>query len=258
MPPLDQIIRGEPDPHSGRTVLITGCSVGGLGHGLAVALHTRGLKVIATARTPSKMAALASQGITTLPLDVLSQTSITACVSTVSDLTAGRGLDILINNAGGGYNCPVSDIDLAKGKELFDLNVWSYISVTQAFLPLILKAKGMIVNNTSISSVEPTPFSSVYHASKAAAAMFNDHMRLELKPFGVRVVDLKTGCVHTNFHSNRTDDSTLRDGSIYEPIRDEAEMAIAARHFSQREELRVWASDVADELLMTDPPARIW
>jgi 1-acylglycerone phosphate reductase len=257
MPPLDEHSHAEAHPHLGRTVLITGCSAGGLGHGLALAFHARGLKVIATARTPSKMAELASEGITTLPLDVLSSDSITTCLSAVSVLTSGR-LDMLINNAGGGYNVPVSDIDVTKGKELFDLNVWSYITITQAFLPLILAAKGMIVNNTSISSVEPTPFSSVYHASKAAAAMFSDHMRLELKPFGVRVVDLKTGCVHTNFHGNRSDDSRLRKGSIYEPIREEAEKAIAARHFSEREELGVWAEGVVRELLMTDPPARVW
>ena len=257
MPPSDKTSSTEPHTHAGRTVLITGCSAGGLGHGLAVAFHARGLKVIATARTHAKMADLSSKGITTLPLDVLSAESIADCVSAVSNLTSGR-LDMLINNAGGGYNVPVSDIDVSKGKELFDLNVWSYISVTQAFLPLILAAKGMIVNNTSISSVEPTPFSSVYHASKAAAAMFSDHMRIELAPFGVRVIDLKTGCVHTNFHSNRSDDSRLKPGSIYEPIREEAEKAIAAAHFGEREELGVWAGDVADDLLVTDPPARLW
>jgi 1-acylglycerone phosphate reductase len=257
MPPSDKTSSTKPHIHAGCTVLITGCSAGGLGHGLAEAFHARGLKVIATARTPTKMADLSSKGITTLPLDVLSAESIADCVSTASTLTSGR-LDMLINNAGGGYNVPVSDIDVSKGKELFDLNVWSYISVTQAFLPLILAAKGMIVNNTSISSVEPTPFSSVYHASKAAAAMFSDHMRIELAPFGVRVIDLKTGCVHTNFHSNRSDDSRLKPGSIYEPIREEAEKAIAAAHFGEREELAVWAGNVADDLLVTDPPARLW
>ena len=247
----------EAHPHAGRTVLITGCSAGGLGYGLAQAFHARGLKVLATARNLAKMKDLEAMGITTLELDVLSEKSIAACVSQVSQLTGGR-LDILINNAGGGYNMPVSDIEIPKAKELFDLNVWSYITVTQAFLPLIIKAKGLIVNQTSISSVEPTPFSSVYHASKAAAAAFSDHQRIELKPFGVRVVDLKTGCVATNFHSNRLGDSRIPEGSIYEPMREEANQALAGAHFNQREELEVWASNVADDLLMTDPPARIW
>jgi 1-acylglycerone phosphate reductase len=53
----------------------------------------------------------------------------------------GSGLDMLINKAGGGYNMPFSDIDIAKAKGLFNLNVWSYITVTQAFLPLSSRHK---------------------------------------------------------------------------------------------------------------------
>ena len=242
-----------------RTVLITGCSDGGLGSGLAMASHKKGHRVLATARNPSKMTGLHSLGIETLTLDVLSDSSIKSCVAEVTALTAETGgLDILINNAGGGYNMPFSDIDIATAKELFDLNVWSYIAVTQAFLPLLLKAKGMVVNNTSISSVAPTPFSSVYHASKAAAAMFSDHQRIELAPFGVKVVDLKTGCVKSNFHNNRSDKSRLPDGSIYAPIRTEAERAIRAEHFSQRMDLDVWAEQVVSDLLRKDPPAHVW
>jgi len=130
--------------------------------------------------------------------------------------------------------------------------------VIQAVLPLILKAKGMIVSNTSVSSVKPTLFSSVYHASKAAAAMFSDYQRIELGPFGVKVVDLKIGYVHTNFHSNRSDGSKLPEGSVYEPMREEADKAIAAAHFSQREDLDVWSKAVVDDLLKLEPPARAW
>ena len=242
-----------------RTVLITGCSDDGLGSGLAVAFHNHGLRVLATARNPSKMISLRNLGIETLTLDVLSDSSIKACLTEVTALTAETGsVDILINNAGGGYNMPVADIDIAKAKELFDLNVWSYIAVTQAFLPLLIKAKGMIVNNTSISSVAPTPFSSVYHASKAAAAMFSDHQRIELAPFGIKVVDLKTGCVKSNFHRNRSDESRLPKGSIYEPIRAEAERAIRAEHFSERMDLDIWAEQVVSDLLRKDPPAQVW
>ena len=116
----------------------------------------------------------------------------------------------------------------------------------------------MIVNNTSISSVAPTPFSSVYHASKAAAAMFSDHQRIELAPFGVRVVDLRTGCVKSNFHANRSDDSTLPTESIYEPVRAEAENAIRVEHFSERTNVHIWAEQVVADLLMEHPPAQVW
>ncbi len=87
---------------SKRTVLITGCSDGGLGAALAIAFHEAGLHVYATARNPSKMTELTSLGIETLTLDVLSDSSITACVNKLSNL------DILVNNAGACYSMPVS------------------------------------------------------------------------------------------------------------------------------------------------------
>jgi len=153
---------------------------------------------------------------------------------------------------------PVADIELDKARQLFDLNVWSYITVTQAFLPLLIKAKGMIVNQTSVSSVFPTPHSSVYHASKAAAAMFSDHMRIEFAPFGIKVVDLKTGSVHSHFHNNRSDNNALPPGSIYEPAKAETERAISGMHFVDREPLEIWARNVVGDLLVRNPPAQVW
>ncbi len=62
---------------------------------------------------------------------------------------------------------PLSDVSIPDVKKIFDLNVWSYIALTQAFLPLILKSpKGMIINHTSGGSVTVLPFQSFYTASK--------------------------------------------------------------------------------------------
>jgi len=240
-----------------RTVLITGCSIGGLGYGLAEAFKARGLRVFATARNPARMQGLSEKGIETLTLDVLSGTSIEACVEQISHLTGGS-LDILVNNAGGGYNMPVSDIEVDEAKKLFDLNVWSYITVTQAFLPFLIKSKGMVINNTSVSSVEPTPHNSVYNASKAAAAMFNDHMRIEFEPFGVKVIDLKTGCVHTKFHANHQGGTaSLPSSSIYLPVKEETEKAMR-NAFPDRSDPAEWARTVVDDLLNPNPAAQIW
>jgi 1-acylglycerone phosphate reductase len=85
-----------------RTVLITGCSQGGLGDALAQAFHaSSGVRVIATARNLSKVAHLESLGIETVKLDVLSPQSIEDCVAQVSNMTGGQ-LDILLNNSGAG------------------------------------------------------------------------------------------------------------------------------------------------------------
>jgi 1-acylglycerone phosphate reductase len=109
---------------SKRTVLITCCSDGCLGAALTVAFHDAGLQVYTTARTPSKITKLASLGIKTLTLDVLSDSSIAACVSKLSSL------DVLINNAGAEFLMPVSDVSIPDAKKLFDLNDWSYIAMT--------------------------------------------------------------------------------------------------------------------------------
>lgn len=139
-----------------RTVLITGCSNDSLGAALAIAFKQAGLKVYATGRNLAKLSQVQDAGIETLSLDVLSESSITACVSKVPQL------DILVNNAGAGYSTAISDMSIPTAKELFDLNVWSCIAVTQAFLPLLLESRGMVVNHTSAASVSPTPFGSVY------------------------------------------------------------------------------------------------
>ena len=93
-----------------------------------------------TSRNPSKMARLAALRIKTLALDVLDQSSIDAAVSKIPSL------DILVNNARSMYSMSISDLSIPKAKELFGLNVWSYLAVIQAFLLLLLEFKGMIVN----------------------------------------------------------------------------------------------------------------
>ncbi|KAJ5165585.1 Short-chain dehydrogenase/reductase SDR [Penicillium coprophilum] len=237
-----------------RKVLITGCSDGGLGAALAIAFHEAGLQVYATARNPSKMTEMTAQGITTLCLDVQSDSSIAECLNNVPEL------DILVNNAGGGYGMPVSDLSIPEAKKIFELNVWSPLAVTQAFLPLLLKSKGMIVNNTSAASLCPVPFQSAYNASKAAMAAFSDVERLEVKMFGIRVVDLKTGNVLSNFQKNQRKEDTvsLPAGSIYESAKGVVERTIRGTIFEgSGMPSDQWAKLVVTDLLNSSAPT-IW
>ncbi|CAM1503482.1 Fc.00g010730.m01.CDS01 [Cosmosporella sp. VM-42] len=238
-----------------RTVLITGCSDGGLGAALAIAFHNAGLHVYATTRNPAKMAQLTSLGIDTLALDILSSSSIATCVSKLSHL------DILVNNAGSSYSMPVSDLSIPEARNLFDLNVWSHIAVTQAFLPLLLESKGMIVNQTSVVSSTAVPFQSAYNASKAALAMFSDSERLELKPFGIAVVDLKTGAVRSNLIENqkKTTPISLPGDSIYRSAKDAVESAMRNDKLADSGmPAQQWAGQVVQDLLKKNPPMTIW
>ncbi|KAI1504779.1 NAD(P)-binding protein [Biscogniauxia marginata] len=236
-------------------VLITGCSDGGMGAALARAFHKAGYHVYATARNPAKMKELASLGIETLPLDVQSETSIAECVKKVS------ALDMLVNNAGNQFLMPVVDVNIAEAKKLYDLNVWSHIAVTQAFLPLLLESKGVIVNQTSIGAVLTLPFQAIYNSSKAALAMLTDSMRLELQPFGIRVVDLRTGVIKTNLIKNLQESSntTLPKGSIYEPAREAVEKSLRQEGFEAGGlPADQWAEAVVQDLSKKSLPAVIW
>ncbi|KAK8105671.1 NAD(P)-binding protein [Apiospora kogelbergensis] len=280
------------------TVLITGCSPGGIGAALATTFHDAGHHVYATARDPVKLKPLADRGITTIPLDISSSVSIQSAVAAVSELSTS--LDILVNNAAASYSMPVADISLDAARELFNTNVWGQIAVTQAFLPLLLARSSppqssawwwcnsreqhqpMIVNHTSVGSVMAVPFQSVYNASKAALAMFSQTLRMEMAPFGVQVAELKTGGVRTNIIANnnvhkgggdrdpktRATSSTspsapgaghLPASSIYAPARSVVEHAMSQEQLAGRGITpEQWAREVAALLLSGSPPQVIW
>ena len=73
--------------------------------------------------------------------------------------TRGK-LDVLVNNSGRILVAPGLDITIEQGKELFDLNFWAPMAMLQAFAPLLIEAKGCVVNNTSANSVAPFPLMS--------------------------------------------------------------------------------------------------
>ena len=249
-----------------KSVLITGCSAGGLGSALALEFAKRGhYHIFATGRNPAKLQHLRDiEHIEVLTLDVESTQSIQECVNTISMLTSSS-LDMLINNAGSGYMLPLSDISISDAKASFDLNVWSALALTQACLPLLINAKGMVVMQSSVGSVVPVTGLGIYSASKAALSMLADTLRVEMIPFGVKVVDLKTGSVRTNFHGNlgggNQGKAVLPEGSLYAPIKTEIESVMNGTH-KQDEERKMnpkeWAKAIVGQLVKSNPPAQIW
>jgi NAD(P)-dependent dehydrogenase (short-subunit alcohol dehydrogenase family) len=86
---------------------------------------------------------------------------------------------------------PLLDVDITEARKVFDTNVMGIILSVQAFAPLLIAAKGTIVNIGSITGVCPLPWSSVYNASKAAVNHLTDTLRLEMAPLGVNVILVK-------------------------------------------------------------------
>lgn len=146
-----------------RSVLITGCSAGGIGHSLALTLQRKGFMVFATARNISKMSELASlNNIHLLPLDITSPASIQDALAHVKTQTNGRGLDILVNNSGQQYVRPMMDMAEDEARRMFDVNFWGVFTVTQAFAEMVIQARGVVVNIASISGYWHTPYMCTY------------------------------------------------------------------------------------------------
>ncbi|KAK8007621.1 NAD(P)-binding domain protein [Apiospora arundinis] len=206
-----------------KSVLITGCSVGGIGSALAETFQERGYHVFATLRTPSKisprLSAAAAENVTILQLDVTSPDSIAAAVASVKAKTGGRGLDVLVNNSGRTQVLAALDTPLDEARALFDLNFWAPLAMVQAFAPLLIEARGCLVNNTSVGAYMPMPFSSIYVSSKAALAMASNTWRRELAPLGIRTITLITCGVKTKAFDN-VEAPKIPADSYYHVIRD--------------------------------------
>ncbi|KAI1452134.1 NAD(P)-binding protein [Annulohypoxylon moriforme] len=201
-------------------VLITGCSAGGIGAGLAEVFREKGYHVFATIRNPSKLPPTLSKvsNVTPLTLDVLSSESIAAAVKAVSQETGGR-LDVLVNNSGQNFIMPALDVDLDKARKLFDLNFFAPLAMIQAFAPLLVEAGGCIVNQSSAAGYVPMPFGSIYNGSKAALTMATGIWGRELQPLGVRTLTLVTTSVRTPAF-DKIEKPKIPESSYYYVIRD--------------------------------------
>ncbi|KAI9649590.1 hypothetical protein NHQ30_002171 [Ciborinia camelliae] len=234
------------------TVLITGCSEGGIGDALAKSFHRRGLRVFATARNVSKIEHLKRLGLDTLPLDVTDAASIKAAVEAVK-LKTGGTLDFLVNNSGAGYSMPLLDTEVSVAKEMFDVNVFALVAVTQAFAPLLIASKGTIINIGSIASLSPAYWQGYYNASKAAVSLITDQLRVELEPFGVKAILVITGVVKTKFFDNQPS-VKLPENSLYAPARDIVEHAAAGNVIMKNaEDVDIYADKVVENALKKYP-----
>jgi len=236
---------------SAKTVLITGCS-SGIGAALAQEFHHRGFIVYATARRPGALAGLVQRGIRTLALDVTDPGSITNVIITIGQEQGG--LDLLINNAGFTTVGPTIELGEERLRDQLETNVIGAMATLRLAMPLLERRRGCVANIGSIVGVAPLPFRGFYGASKAALNALSDALRVELKPFGIRVVSVQPGGVRTSI----TDKSAGMDlaGSRYEKI---AAAIERDRHVSQLDAMPAedFARQLADRLLRRNPPAVI-
>ena len=181
-----------------KTVLITGGSKGiGLATGLF--LLDKGYVVFGTSRNPDK---IKNHPFELLPLDVTISDSITKCMEELK--TKVDRLDILINNAGAGITGPVEEIPEREMKRNFETNFFGPLTLIKAALPLMRQNQsGLIINVTSIAGYMGLPFRGIYSASKGALELVTEAISMEVKSFGIKVVNFAPGDVATNIAAGR-------------------------------------------------------
>ena len=200
-----------------KTALVTGAS-SGIGAACVTALRERGIDVVATARRPERLAALAAEtGCRTLQLDVRDTDALYRELS-------GLEADILINNAGlgrgfaGFLKSSKDDIE-----EMIDVNVTAAIHAVHATAQgMAARKRGHIVNIGSIAGLYPIGFP-VYGATKGAIHLFAQHLRIDLKGTGVRMTEICPGRVATEFFDTAIPDAEKRTAfmSGFSPLRPE-------------------------------------
>ncbi len=182
-----------------RSVVITGASTG-IGEACALRMDRLGWRVFAGVRKEADGQALkakASEQLTPIILDVTEQPTINASAETVTAAVGESGLAGLVNNAGIGVGGPLEFIAVEELRRQLEVNVIGQIAVTQAFMPLIRKATGRIVNMGSIGGRMATPFLGPYNASKFAMEALTDSLRQELQPWGIHVSIIEPGSIAT-------------------------------------------------------------
>jgi len=183
---------------SERVILVTGCS-SGIGRATALEAALRGHRVFASARNRNDLAELERrENLVALALDVTDAGSIRSAVEAV--LGRAHRLDALVNNAGYGQYGAAEEVTPDEWRAQFEVNLFGAIAVMQAVLPTMRAAGGgTIVNVSSVAGRVAVPFASPYAASKHALEAVSDALRVELGPFGIRVVLVEPGPIETRF-----------------------------------------------------------
>jgi NAD(P)-dependent dehydrogenase (short-subunit alcohol dehydrogenase family) len=197
-----------------RVVLVTGASSG---IGLACASHLagRGFRVYGTSRRAAAGAG-APGDVTMLAADVTDDRSVEQAVAKVLELE-GR-LDIVVNNAGMGIAGPVENTGIEQAKAQFEVNFFGVLRVCRAVLPAMRNQRsGYIVNIGSIGGILAIPYQSMYSASKFALEGLSEALRMEVRPFGIRVVVIEPGDHKTALTENRQFTETSGATAAYGP-----------------------------------------
>ncbi|MGH9731940.1 MAG: SDR family oxidoreductase [Candidatus Acidiferrales bacterium] len=196
---MDSTANGKPD-----TVLITG-GTDGLGRAAAILFASEGYRVFAAGRNAEKRAALEqlaeekSLPLETVDLDVTSDDSASRAITEV-ERRAGP-VSVLVNNAGIAIAAVMEEVSVDDLRKQFETNVFGAVRMTQRVLPAMRERRsGHIINMSSVAGKVSNPLFGPYSGSKHALEAISDAQRMEVAPFGIRVVLIEPGFIPTNIN----------------------------------------------------------
>lgn len=187
-----------------------------MGKAMAESLARTGYQVFATGRKIPD-----DSRITNLSykyLDVKNSDSVKGTISAI--IEQHHRIDILINSAGLGLAGPLEEIPFEEIYNLFETNYFGTIRVIKQVIPIMRKqGKGLIVNLSSIGGRVGLPFQSIYSSSKFAIESLTEALRIELKPFGIKVCLIEPGDYHTSVNANRRTIIPSRESAYHKRLK---------------------------------------
>jgi len=178
-------------------VLITGAS-SGFGKATAELLADKGYRVYGTSRKPASE----NWPYTMLEMDVTKPLSIVPAISRIMEKE--EGIDILINNAGFGVGGAVEETEWTLARKQFEVLLWGTLQVIRQVLPIMREHKrGLIINVSSIAGRMGLPYQGFYSSAKFALEGVTEALSMEVRPFGIKMVLVEPGDMHTEFTSRR-------------------------------------------------------
>ena len=200
-----------------KTIIVTGASRG-IGHATALRFHENGWRVITVSREPPPGECPWSLARSHILLDLSELDNIARCVETMRGMLEDGELHALVNNAGtspkgpGGSRLNSLETDIATWQAMYNTNFYAPLLMTRGFAPELSKARGAVVNLTSIAGSRVHPFAgSAYATSKAALAALTRELAFDLAPAGVRVNAIAPGEIDTAILSPGTPQIVERD-----------------------------------------------
>ena len=228
-----------------KVVFITGAS-SGIGKSIGLYLHGKNYKVYGTSRNPSKV----NVPFLMVGLDVTQRDSIKRAISEV--IAVEGKIDVLINNAGKGITGPIEDTPTEEMKSNFDTNFFGVIDVIKEVLPSMRSEKnGLIINTTSIAGYMGLPYRGIYSASKGALELVTEALSMEVKSFGVKVVNVAPGDFATNIAAGRYHTPVFEDSAYKEKYAEN--LALMDSHVSSGEDPMMMAKAIYEIIKSKSP-----